>query len=423
METTMRKLLTFLIAYRVSSHSKETTCAKVLLAMACFALFGSAANAADLLYISEYTAPGISRGLVVQIPQEASLDQVTADFTSGQVQSNAFKSSTNIVRLVCTVQCSVLIGTNPTVTNANKLLPALVPEYFAIPPGQNFKVFVQKSVAPTCTPGTQATNFLARTSGLNATETYAYCVMINGLVSDGIITGTMNGANSGSGACGSTLDLLYIFATNNTTTAKLNLCGTSYSLTYHGTPAESAQFQADVGYTGDGSTVWLDSGFNPSTATTPNYAQNNASLAAYDRTSSTTPNTGSLLGYRNISQTYISPLNSTNTYSTEVNAAHFTTTATNTNRQGAWVTTRCSSTTLGVYKNGSSTQIGNAASDNSSALVSATFVILAEASSAVSPTPDQLSAAYVGACLTGTQAAAINNRINTYMAALGVSIY
>src|SRR5450755_4733043 len=101
METTMRKLLTFLIAYRVSSHSKETTCAKVLLAMACFALFGSAANAADLLYISEYTAPGISRGLVVQIPQEASLDQVTADFTSGQVQSNAFKSSTNIVRLVC----------------------------------------------------------------------------------------------------------------------------------------------------------------------------------------------------------------------------------------------------------------------------------------------------------------------------------
>ena len=141
----MRKLLTFLIAYRVSSHSKETTCAKVLLAMACFALFGSAANAADLLYISEYTAPGISRGLVVQIPQEASLDQVTADFTSGQVQSNAFKSSTNIVRLVCTVQCSVLFGTNSTATSANKLLPALVPEYFAIPPGQNFKVFVQKT--------------------------------------------------------------------------------------------------------------------------------------------------------------------------------------------------------------------------------------------------------------------------------------
>jgi hypothetical protein len=131
----------------VFSHFRTSnflTCAKVLLATACFALFGSAANAADLLYISEYTAPGISRGLVVQIPQEASLDQVTADFTSGQVQSNAFKSSTNFVRLVCTVQCSVLFGTNPTATNA-KLLPALVPEYFAIPPGQNFKVFVQKS--------------------------------------------------------------------------------------------------------------------------------------------------------------------------------------------------------------------------------------------------------------------------------------
>ena len=115
---------------------------KVFLAMACFALFGSAANAADLLYISEYTAPGISRGHVVQVPQEASSDQVTADFTSAAVQSNAFKKSTNIVRLICTVQCSILFGTNPTATNVNKVLPAFLPEYFAVPAGQSFKVSV-----------------------------------------------------------------------------------------------------------------------------------------------------------------------------------------------------------------------------------------------------------------------------------------
>lgn len=111
--------------------------------VAIFLMFaGNPAHAADLLYISEYTVPGITRGLVVQIPQEASKDQVTADFTSAAVQSAAFQASTNIVRLVCSVQCSVLFGANPTATNVNKMLPALLPEYFAVPSGGTFKVSV-----------------------------------------------------------------------------------------------------------------------------------------------------------------------------------------------------------------------------------------------------------------------------------------
>jgi hypothetical protein len=106
-----------------------------------FALADSA-QAADLLYISEYTAPGVARGLVIQIGQESSFDSVTTDFTSAAVQSGAFQSSTNLVRLWCNVQCSVLFGTNPTATNANKPLAALTPEYFAVPQGQSFKVSV-----------------------------------------------------------------------------------------------------------------------------------------------------------------------------------------------------------------------------------------------------------------------------------------
>jgi hypothetical protein len=38
-------------------------------------------------------------------------------------------------------------------------------------------------------------------------------------------------------------------------------------------------------------------------------------------------------------------------------------------------------------------------------------------------TTDQIAAAFIGGGLTGIQAAAINNRINAYMAALGVNIY
>lgn len=113
-----------------------------LFTMAAALMVASPVIAADLLYISEYNQPGITRGLVVEVPQEASVDQVTSDFSGGAVQSTAFKANTTIVRLICTVQCSVLFGTNPTATNANKVLPALLPEYFAVPPGGNFKVSV-----------------------------------------------------------------------------------------------------------------------------------------------------------------------------------------------------------------------------------------------------------------------------------------
>lgn len=102
----------------------------------------ASANAADLMYISEYTGPGIYRGYNVEIGQEASFDQVTSDFTAGAVQSSAFQANTTVVRLICTVQCSVLFGTNPTATNANKVLPALLPEYFSVPAGGTFKVSV-----------------------------------------------------------------------------------------------------------------------------------------------------------------------------------------------------------------------------------------------------------------------------------------
>jgi hypothetical protein len=215
------------------------------------------------------------------------------------------------------------------------------------------------SVAPTCTPGTQATNFLARTSGLNATETYAYCIMINGLVTDGIITGTMNGANSGSGACGSTLDALYILATNNTTTAALNLCGTSYSLVTLNSPT----FAADQGYTGVGgvgcnaSTCGLlNTQFTPNSATTPNFSQNSASFGAYDRTLSTTANAAVIIGSRaSTSQNYFQIESSAGVFGAEITGNSFTLSGSNANHQGAYVLTRTGASTTALYKNGSTT--------------------------------------------------------------------
>ena len=76
----------------------------------------------------------------------------------------------------------------------------------------------------------QATTFIARTSGLSGTESAAYTAMICGMVTDGTWT---------------LFDALYIFATNTTTSANLNLVSTNYNITVGVAPT----FSADHGYT------------------------------------------------------------------------------------------------------------------------------------------------------------------------------
>jgi hypothetical protein len=281
---------------------------------------------------------------------------------------------------------------------------------------------------PAASGCTQATNFLARTSGLSGTETSAYTTMICGLVSDGIITGTMNGSGSGSGACGSLLDALYILATNNATTASLNLCGTSYSLIAVNSPT----FAVDQGYTGVGgfgcnlsNCALLNTQFNPGTATTPNYSQNSASFGAYDTTSSTAANVAVIIGTRASSnQNYFQIQSSAGTFGAEITGDSFTLTGSNSNHQGAYVLSRTGAATTALYKNGSAT-LGTGTSASTAIGSSNVFTILAfgPPSGPADGTTDQISAAFIGGALTSSQAFAINNRINAYMKALGVNIY
>ena len=88
-----------------------------------------------------------------------------------------------------------------------------------------------------------AADFLARTTGLDATHTNAYTALINGLVTDGIWD---------------KLDVFHIYATQDSTTAKLNLVSSSFTATANGSPT----FTADRGFTGvnGSSTVYIDTG-------------------------------------------------------------------------------------------------------------------------------------------------------------------
>ena len=266
----------------------------------------------------------------------------------------------------------------------------------------------------TCTDDTASTNFLARTSGLSNTQKDAYCNLIKGLESDGIITGNLSGATG----CGSILDAFYILATNTTTTAALNLCGTSFSLVSHG----SLTFTANVGYTGDGSTAYLDTQFTPSTAG-GNFNTLSASFGIYLQT--TTGNNSVVMGATNpttgANYAYFQPIVSGNAFF-DINSAFFPSFA-NTSAVGAWALSRTSSTSDAVYLNAATTAATSADTSVGTAQQSMLILAFHDTTSVDDFSTAQASAAFIGGGLTSTQAFAINNRINTYMTVFGKNVY
>jgi hypothetical protein len=95
-------------------------------------------------------------------------------------------------------------------------------------------------------------NFIARTSGLDNAHKNAYGALLDGLMTDGLFNS--NGTSS-------YFDALYVFATANATTAKLNLVSSSYTCTLTGTPT----FTPDRGYSGSGGNL-VDTNLNSATA-------------------------------------------------------------------------------------------------------------------------------------------------------------
>jgi hypothetical protein len=254
-----------------------------------------------------------------------------------------------------------------------------------------------------------STTFLARTSGLSGTESTAYDTMICGMITDGV------GCSAWSGSSGN-LDALYIFATNTTTTANLNLCGTSHTLTQTGT----VTFSADHGYTGDGSTGYLATGINPC-AGGFNATQNSETIGAYVLTNrSANQNYAEIGASDGTNYSYITALDAGAAYY-DINGAKFPT-GTSSNAQGSWAAFRSSSSDVSQYTNESSNGFTGA---DTSTCVSETIDILAlGGSSATLFSADQLSAAYIGASpATTPNIVAIQHRINAYMTALGINVY
>ena len=246
----------------------------------------------------------------------------------------------------------------------------------------------------------QATTFLARTSGLSGTERGAYTTLICGLVTDGTW---------------SLMDTLYVTATNTTTTAYLNLISTSYPLTSHGT----CTFTADSGITGDGSTCYLDSGYNTSTNGV-NYTTNSASFGACDLTSRTTgAGNVEIVGFGDASIfNYILPLDTGPNVNWGINDGTGGSISGASNPLGSWIAVRASSTGSTLYKNGSSLATYTVASTG---LANANIFFLAynNVGTAVHFLSDKLGYGFAGASFSSTQAANVRSRLSTYLSTVG----
>ncbi len=256
----------------------------------------------------------------------------------------------------------------------------------------------------------QSAAFLARATGITSnTDKTNYDTLITGLVNDSVF---------------SKLDALYIFAAPDSTTAKLNLISTSFSpLSQTG----SLTFTAATGYTGDGSTGFFDTGLNPATAG-GNFVQDSAMQGCYVRTSRTVSQNYTAIGNFNNRDNRFQPLQAgaidpSTLYSINDNAVA-SVDGTQSNAQGAWLATRTTSILTSLYKNGNATPTSTSASV-SGALDSLNLFLFAfnSSGSASGFSADQMSSCWIGGGFTGTEAANLMTRVNTFMTAYGINVY
>lgn len=241
----------------------------------------------------------------------------------------------------------------------------------------------------------EATMFLARTSGLDGTHTTAYTNLICGLVTDGIYTA---------------FDGLYGLATQDSTTSLLNVAQNAFNLSVSGSPI----FTPDSGYVA--SSGQLLTGFNPSTAVSPQYTQNSAHLSLWNLTNNTDVNAAmgnSAAGTSGESHVFVKF--SDNNFYARINSAGAGGTAISDPR-GHLIGNRSSIIAIQVYQNGSS--FGSVV-DTSAAPSNQAFQILGVSGA----TPDNvhhIAAASFGRSLNSTEAGNYYARLRTYMTAVGV---
>ena len=240
-------------------------------------------------------------------------------------------------------------------------------------------------------------SLIARMDG--AQNTAAVQTLICGMVTDGSY---------------SLLDGLYVFATNSTANANLNWAQNNYNLTQVGT----VTFTANAGYTGNGTTGYFTTGFNPRTATTPQYQLNSATLGWCDATSNTVVNSAAIMGANDgTNRSYVQTLASGPQANVFINALSGTGAFSISNGQGSWMASRSGSAQTNLFHNG--TSIGSIPLASSNTANDAFFLLALNSSGTASAFHPDLIAWMLFGAGTNSVVTSIRSRLNTYLSTVG----
>lgn len=259
------------------------------------------------------------------------------------------------------------------------------------------RVLIARS--PVAADAAETTAFLARTSGLDATHTNAYKALINGLVSDGVWA---------------KLDLLQIYATQDATTALLNLISTSYPATVSGSPT----FTADGGYT-TASGKFVDTGFAFNAGV--NYTQNSACIFLWSgsNVAASSSNKALATAVAFSGNTILQPRNASDQIQIQVNDTSPIGTPSNTDGSGFFCANRTSSTLKQAWKDGS--QQGADMTRSSTTLQSANLQSGGNNATSSNAYAGIIRAIGAGGTLSAGDNANLYARLRTYMTAIGVT--
>jgi len=211
------------------------------------------------------------------------------------------------------------------------------------------------------------------------------------------------------------MDVFYVFAVGtNSTDARLNWKSSSYTASN----VNSVSWVAYRGFTGNGSTSYLNTTYTPSTNGV-NYTLNSASGGVYSRTNSnlSVVDMGSSLTIGN--DRLELAIRYGNVFYGFVNSGQGT--VASSDSSGLFVASRTASNVFFLSRNGSVIANPNTASSSLASLP--VYICGGNLGGLTAPSTRQYAAAFMGGGLTPTESADLSTDLNAYMTAVGANVY
>lgn len=207
------------------------------------------------------------------------------------------------------------------------------------------------------------------------------------------------------------LDWLAICAAHDEQAGRVNAVNPAQVATAPVAPT----FTTDRGFTGNGTTQYLDSGWNPVTAGSPKFVQNDAHMGVWCGTDATAFNYCDV-GYYGRSMVVARSGTNLSTYPNAAGGATAALSPATSVGHSLW--TRRGAASVEMYKAGASIGTSTIAS---AAPLSANFFICAGSSGGAPAgfSPRRIQAVHWGSQLSGSEAAALYGRLAAYMTAVG----